>query len=107
MKLILQQLLNISKSNNVDLTGDSQHGFKKRRSTITAALNIQSRISRAIDEDNFYVLASLDLSAAFDIVNRELLFKRMSVMGLPQNIITLLKDWLSNRLFYTDIYQNL
>ena len=28
-KLILQQLLNISKSNNVDLTGETQHGFKQ------------------------------------------------------------------------------
>ena len=54
-KLILQQLLKISKSNHVDLTGELQHGFKENRSTITAALNIQSIISRAIDEDNYYL----------------------------------------------------
>ena len=96
-KLILKYLLKISKANNVDLTGDSQHGFKEGRSTVTAALTIQSIISRALDEDNFYVLASLDLSAAFDLVNRELLFKRMEIMGIPPDVVLLLKDWLSNR----------
>ena len=63
-------------------------------------------ISRALDENNFYVLASLDLSAAFDLVNRELLFKRMIIMGIPQDIIQLLKDWLSDRLFYVNINDN-
>ena len=99
----MKHLLKISKANNVDLTGDSQHGFKEGRSTVTAALTIQSIISRALDEDNFYVLASLDLSAAFDLVNRELLFKRMEIMGIPPDVVLLLKDWLSNRLFYVNI----
>ena len=105
-KLILQQLLKIAKENNVDLTGDSQHGFKQDRSTVTAAAEIQSLISRAIDENNYYVLASLDLSAAFDLVNRELLFERMQIMGIPDDIVTLLKDWLNDRKFYVDINGN-
>ena len=37
--------------NKVDLTGDSRHGFKQDRSTITAAATIQSMISRALDYD--------------------------------------------------------
>ena len=41
-----------SKQNNVDLTGDQQHGFKQDRSTVTATAAIQSIISRAIDENN-------------------------------------------------------
>ena len=82
-KLILQQLLKIAKSSNVDLTGESQRGFKTGRSTVTAALQIQSMIARAIDQDEYNVLGSLDLSAAFDVVNRDLLFKRMDAMGLP------------------------
>ena len=58
-KLILQQLLKIAKQNNVDLTGDCQHGFKQSRSTVTEAAAIQSLIARAIDDRNYYVLASL------------------------------------------------
>ena len=63
-------------------------------------------ISRAIDENNFYVLASLDLSAAFDIVNRDLLFIRIENMGIPEDILSLLKDWLNDRKSYVDINGN-
>ena len=35
---------------------------------ITAGLTIQSIISREMDGDNFVVMSSLDLSAAFDLV---------------------------------------
>ena len=78
--IILQQLLKVAKENNVDLTGESQHGFKQERSTVTAAAEIQSTISRALDDNNYYILASLDLSATFDLVNRNLLFQRMELL---------------------------
>ena len=55
---------------------------------------------------NYYELASLDLSAAFDLVNRNLLFERLKIMGIPDDIITLLKDWLSDRKFYVNIIVN-
>ena len=79
-KLILEHLLKISEENGYDLTGDGQHGFKAGRSTITAGLAIQSLISRALDNDEYYIQGSLDLSAAFDVVNRDLLYERMTIM---------------------------
>ena len=101
-KLILEQMLKLAKHGNFDLTGESQHGFKAERSTITAALAIQSVIARAIDQDDYYVLGSLDLSAAFDVVNRDLLLKRLDIMGFPDNLKAQLKDWLSERICYVD-----
>ena len=47
-------------------------------------------------------MGSLDLSAAFDVVNRDLLFKRMDAMGLPEDLKALLKDWLSERICYVE-----
>ena len=44
------------KMGNIDLTGEAQHGFKSERSTVTAAMAIQSMISRALDNDNYFVL---------------------------------------------------
>ena len=67
-KLILKCLEKIEKENNIDLTGEQQHGFKKNRSTITAGLTLQSIISRKMDEDEYAVMSSLDLSVAFDLV---------------------------------------
>ena len=61
---------------------------------------IQSMISRALDNDNYFVLGSLDLSAAFDVVNRDLLFKRMETMGIPDDLMALIRDWLSERICF-------
>jgi hypothetical protein len=101
-KLIQKRLEQIGEDNNVDITGEQQHGFKKNRSTITAGLTIQSIISREMDEDKFVVMSSLDLSAAFDLVNLDLLLKRLKKMGLPNDLTSLLEVWLRNRFFYVE-----
>ena len=72
-KLILERIKQIEKENGVDLTGVQQHGFKAQKSTATAALIIQSILSRALDSSKLALMASIDLSAAFDIVNIPLL----------------------------------
>jgi hypothetical protein len=51
---------------NVDLTGESQHGFKKNRSTTTASISIQMALAKALEQGHFALMASLDLSSAFD-----------------------------------------
>ena len=48
-------------------------------------------------------MASLDLSAAFDVVNVPLLLKRLKVMGLPEDLIALIEAWLRGRSFYVSI----
>ena len=85
---------------NIDIIGKYQHGFKKDRSTLTLSFQLQSIIARSLDKDNYIVTASLDLSAAFDVVNIELLLKRLRVLGLPDEVVALIKIWLKNRLFY-------
>ena len=57
--------------------GNQQHGFAKSKSTVTAGLILQSLIARALDDDCYVALAGIDLSAAFDVVDVELLIKRV------------------------------
>ena len=45
-------------------------------------------------------MLSLDLSAAFDMVNIDLLLKRMSIMGLPDDLIGLISIWLKERTYF-------
>ncbi len=61
--------MEIQKENNVDHSGVEQHGFKKFKSTASAGLIIQSLIARAMDSNKYALMASIDLSAAFDLVN--------------------------------------
>ena len=74
-KLILKRLLEINSIYNGDITGKHQHGFKKQKSTSTLTLQLQSLIARALDKDNYVIMGILDLSAAFDMVNMDLLLK--------------------------------
>jgi hypothetical protein len=45
-------------------------------------------------------MASLDLSATFDVVIVKLLFKRLKIFGLLADIIDLIEAWLSIRHCY-------
>ena len=74
-KLILKQIHYLESKNSLDLTGKEQHGFKKSKSTATAGALLQSLIGRAADNNCYVVMASLDLSCAFDLVNIELLIR--------------------------------
>ena len=95
--------MQIEKDNNVDLTGATQHGFKKKKSTVTAALQLQTEIARACDEKKYVAVASLDLSSAFDVINVDLLLMRLSIMGLPDDLVLLLRSWLKNRSAYVEV----
>jgi hypothetical protein len=53
--------------------------LQKSHSTNTAGLILQSVIAHALDEDNFDLMASVDLSATFDIVYVELLLKKLKI----------------------------
>ena len=68
-QLIIHRLKEIEVMSGVDLTGIPQHGFKQKRSTATAGLTIQSVLSQALDSNKYSIMASIDLSAAFDVVN--------------------------------------
>ena len=81
-KLVLLRIKKLESLNKIDLTGKPQHGFKNKHSTTTAGMQIQYLIARALDDDEYALMASLDLSSAFDVVNVELLLKRLRIMGL-------------------------
>jgi hypothetical protein len=102
-RLILMRILEIEEQTGSSLTGNNQHGFKKERSTITASLDIQSRVAALMDQDQYVAMASLDLSAAFDVVNVDLLLVRLRKMGLPIDVITLLGSWLKDRQCYVEV----
>ena len=63
----------------------------KNKSTVTAGLILQSLIARALDDNCYVALADIYLSAAFDIVDVKLLIKRLTILGLPSEVINLIK----------------
>jgi hypothetical protein len=87
----------------IHLTCANQHGFKFNKSTSTLSAELQLIIGRALDENEYAQLASLDLSSAFDLLNTDLLLKRMRIIGLPSDVINLIKVWVTQQLLYLSI----
>jgi hypothetical protein len=67
--------------------GNRQHKFKRNRSTSTHSAELQSILGIALNKNEFIHMSSLDPSSAFDIVNLNLLLKRLEMIRLPNFII--------------------
>ncbi len=48
-------------------------------------------------------MGSLDLTAAFDVVNVDLLMKRLIILGLPSDWLDLLGAWLRDRAAFVEV----
>ena len=91
-------LLNVMTTKYGDhLPSSFQHGFRKNHSTTTAALTVQNFVARALDKKKKVVVVSTDMSAAFDLLDKEVLLPRMKKMGIPLTLCRIYNDFLSNR----------
>jgi hypothetical protein len=70
-KQILRCTLKIQEMDRADLCGDYQHGFKKNRSASKLSIKLFSEIARAFREENYVLVASLDLSSALGLDSLE------------------------------------
>ena len=48
-------------------------------------------------------MASLDLSVAFDLVNVELLIKRLKIICIPLDLIKLIRELLTDKKYYVQM----
>jgi hypothetical protein len=101
--IIQKRILEIQETNECDLTGENQHRFKRGRSASTISFDLQSLIARVLENDEYVLLASLDLSSASDVVDINLLLKRLTVLGLPGDIVGLVEIWFRDRYTFVSI----
>ena len=70
-KLMYKRLLHYLENEN--LLFPSQYGFRKKHSTNLAAIELMTKISQAIDNNEYKLEVFLDLAKAFDTVNDDIL----------------------------------
>ena len=91
-------LLNVmTKKFGDSLPSSFQHGFRKNHSTSTAALTVQNIIAKALDNKKKVIVISTDMSAAFDLLDKDVLLPRMQKLGIPSSLCSIYNDFLSNR----------
>ncbi len=71
-----------------------QYGFRRKRSTEHANLELIDKISKAMDESKYTMGVFIDLSKAFDTVNFEILFKKLQHIGIRGICLQWFKDYL-------------
>ena len=95
-RLVSLQLTEFLERNN--LLPKFQSGFRKRHSTETALLKVMSDILLAADQGHVTLLGLLDMSAAFDIVDHDiLLFRLKTSFGVDGTVLSWLESFLRDR----------
>ena len=75
-----------------------QSAYRSFHSTETALLRVQNDILTSLDNQNAVALVMLDLSAAFDTIDHNILFHRLEFnFGIKGNALSWLKSYLSDR----------
>ena len=73
------------------------HAYRKGHNTTTALASMYDIWTRSVDAGKSTADIVLDMSAAFDIIDRKLLLKKLSLMDFNENIVKWLDSYLSNR----------
>lgn len=76
-----------------------QSAYRKHHSTETVLLRVCSDIITHLDKGEFALMAFLDLSAAFDTVDRDILLERLSrTFGIQGNALEWFRSYLTDRM---------
>ena len=88
-KLVYEQIYGYFARNRI--FHPNLHGFRKNHSTQTALLTIYDRWVRGASEGKLSGAVLLDLSAAFDLVDHNLLVQKLKIYGLREDYL----EWIS------------
>ena len=95
-RIVLSQLLHHLKTNH--LLEPFQSAYRKSHSTETALLRVVNDLLQVSDKGKVSILSLLDLSAAFDTIDHDILFSRLScTFGCAATVLDWFKSYLHDR----------
>ena len=95
-KVVSAQLNTYLKENN--LLEPCQSAYRQGHSTETALVRVQNDIICAVGQQKAVLFVMLDLSAAFDTVNHQLLIQTLQQLGIRGTMLPWFSTYLSGRL---------
>ena len=94
-KVIFRQIVKYVESNEILLP--SHHGSRAMHNTNTAILEMYGHWIDAVENGEMAGIMMLDLSAAFDLVNHQILLKKLALMGMDKDVVDWLFSYLTDR----------
>ena len=94
-KVVLSQILQYINCNK--LLSDFQSAYRPHHSNETAFLKVTNDLLSAMDDGKISVLVLLDLSAAFDTIDHDILLHRLhNVFGFGDTVLSWFQSYLEN-----------
>ena len=94
-KVTSLQIINYLQQN--ELIPHSHHGGRPNRSTITALATMLDKWTEAYEQDKNLAIIVLDQSAAYDVIDHQILLKKMEILGFKENTVNYFKNYLDRR----------
>ena len=85
-----------------DILIDNQYGFRPKRSTIQAVLELHNNIVTGIADKNPTLAIFVDLTKAFDIIYHPTLLKKLEMYGIRGTPNELIASYLDNRKMFVN-----
>ena len=95
-KIIHEQILNHMKENN--FWNPNHHAYRKFRNTETAVIQMYDTWVQAIAEGKLATAAMIDMSAAFDTVDIDILLSKCKLYNFGEEATDLLQSYLKDRM---------
>ena len=83
--------------NNQNFFYNKQYGFRPKSNTLSATIDIVTKIKLCIDKKQEALGVSIDLKRAFDTVSYELLLKKLNEIGIKESAFKVLESYFTNR----------
>ena len=94
-RVVYNQIIKYLEENS--LLHPSHHGFRKEHSTVTALLEMYTNWVENHEEDKITAVVLLDMSAAFDLVDKSILIDKLKLYGFDAGSSSWLDSYLSDR----------
>ena len=94
-RVVFNQLVTYLDSNS--LLNPNHHGSRSGHSTATALIQMYDTWVEEVDKDNMVGVMMIDLSAAFDMVDYNILLLKLEQFGLDSIAISWMKSYLTKR----------
>ena len=94
-RVFFAQLVDYLEENK--LLHPNHHGSRRSHSTTSALLQMFDTWLQEVEEDNMVGVMMIDLSAAFDMVDHDLLLENLKLHGLDSNAIQWIQSYLADR----------
>lgn len=91
---------------SIQYISPNQYGFRPKSNTLTATIDLVTKIKSHIDKRQIALGVFIDVKKAFDTVSHHILLQKLNNIGLTGTALNFIKSYLSNRHQITQIGQS-